>query len=262
MVVIEENRAFHQIVGNPGAPYINQLAKVGALFTQSFGLVHPSQPNYLALFSGNLQDVHDDACGHRFTDTNLATRLSEAKLSFVSYSESLPYVGYAGCHWGHYWRKHNPVVNWQGANVERAQNRPFSDFPTDYRKLPTVALVVPNSRDDMHDGARRRSTLRGDRWLRKHLARYVFWAASHNSLLILTWDEDDDAHDNHIATLFIGPMVVPGHYDARIDHYDILRTLTEMYGVAALGGPNGTQPITGIWRSHQKTATRSTEPKD
>lgn len=248
VVVIEENRAFAQIVGNPFAPYINQLAQKGTLFTQSFALTHPSQPNYLALFSGSTQGVKDDTCPYRFTSANLATELAHAKLTFTTYSESLPQTGYSGCNWGPYWRKHNPAVNWLGTPAAGPTNRGFSDFPTDYTQLPTVALVIPNNLDDMHDGQPQRSTLRGDRWLRQHLARYVTWASTHNSLLILTWDEDDDAHDNHIATLFVGPMVMPGDDDRRIDHYDVLRTLTEMYRLPALGGLQTTHAIVGMWR--------------
>ena len=53
VIVIEENHGFSQIIGNPRAPYLNRLATAGALFTEAHGVVHPSQPNYLALFSGS-----------------------------------------------------------------------------------------------------------------------------------------------------------------------------------------------------------------
>ena len=52
VIVIEENHSFASIIGSSSAPYINSLAQQGALFTQSFGVEHPSQPNYLDLFSG------------------------------------------------------------------------------------------------------------------------------------------------------------------------------------------------------------------
>ena len=32
----------------------------------------------------------------------------------------------------------------------------------------------------------------GDSWLQAHLQEYVTWAKKNNSLLIITWDEDDD----------------------------------------------------------------------
>jgi len=62
VVVIEENHAYHEIIGSANAPYINELAKGGVLFSNSHGIGHPSQPNYLALFSGSTQGVTSDEC--------------------------------------------------------------------------------------------------------------------------------------------------------------------------------------------------------
>ena len=60
VIVIEENKSYKQIIGNQDAPYINHLANEGAMFTNSFAVSHPSQPNYLALFSGSTYGVQDD----------------------------------------------------------------------------------------------------------------------------------------------------------------------------------------------------------
>ena len=57
----------------------------------------------------------------------------------------------------------------------------------------------------MHDG----SIAEGDTWLRHHLGRYVSWAPTHNSLLVLTWDEDDRSQHNRIFTLVVGAHVAP-----------------------------------------------------
>ena len=56
VVVMEENRPFSAIYGNTAqAPYLNSLIPRGAVFTQSYALTHPSQPNYFMLFSGSHQ---------------------------------------------------------------------------------------------------------------------------------------------------------------------------------------------------------------
>ena len=60
VVVVEENHSYDEVIGNSGAPYINSLATQGALFTNSYAIEHPSQPNYLDLFSGSNQGVTDD----------------------------------------------------------------------------------------------------------------------------------------------------------------------------------------------------------
>src|SRR6476620_678971 len=62
VIVIEENHSFQEIYNSASAPYINSLVPEGALFTQSYALEHPSQPNYLDLFSGSNQGVTDDGC--------------------------------------------------------------------------------------------------------------------------------------------------------------------------------------------------------
>ncbi len=247
VIVIEENKAYKQIIGNMAAQYINHLANEGALFTHSFGVAHPSQPNYLALFSGSAHGVPDNRCLRALTGENLASELRKRGLTFAIYSESMPSVGYTGCEYGHYQRKHNPAVNWQGTNVPPEMNMPFSMFPSDYSKLPTVSMVVPNQLNDMHDGEALKAIIQGDRWLKQNLDSYVQWAKTNNSLLIVTWDEDDDSSNNHIPTIFVGPMVKPGKYDNRIDHYNVLRTIGEMYGLPVIGRTVNADPIRKIW---------------
>ena len=100
VIVIEENKSYFRIIGNREAPYINELAERGALFTNSFGVTHPSQPNYLALFSGSTRGITSNACPLDLGGGNLAGSLLAKGLSFTSYAESMPEPGYAGCIWG------------------------------------------------------------------------------------------------------------------------------------------------------------------
>lgn len=243
VVVVEENKSFSQIVGNPEAPYINSLARRGALFTHSFGVGHPSQPNYLALFSGSTQGVTDDSCPQACTGETLAGELFRTGRSFGSYAESMPSAGYTGCSHDGYARKHNPYVNWQGRGLPASANMPLASFPDQYARLPTVSFVIPDMEHDMHDG----TIGMGDAWLAEHLGSYVQWAALHNSLLILTWDEGPRTGDNRIPTIFVGPMVRRGVYSRRIDHYDVLRTIGDMYGLGSLGKSGAATPIVEVW---------------
>lgn len=246
VVVIEENKRFDQVIGNPEAPYLNALARQGVLFTNSFGIAHPSQPNYLALFSGSTQGVDDNRCPYTFWTPNLASALLEAKLSFASFAEDLPSVGYTGCRVGDYVRRHNPYVNWQGTVLPASGNRPLSDFRNlEFHLLPTVSFLIPNLRNDMHDGSVRRA----DRWLEENIEPYLHWAQTHNSLLILTFDEDDGSGDNRIATIMVGPMLKPGSYPQRIDHYTVLRALEEMYRLPLLGGSAQALPLVNVWKT-------------
>lgn len=245
VIVVEENRGYSKIIGNSDAPYINALAQRGVLFTNSYGVTHPSQPNYLALFSGTTRGISSNACPLELKGENLGGALIEKGLSFVSYSESLPETGYEGCRYGVYMRKHNPAANWKEL---AAFNQPFTAFPQDYSKLPTISLVVPDQRNDMHDG----SIEQGDAWLAQNIEQYAKWAMTNNSLLIVTFDEDDGREGNRIATIFVGEMVKPGKSAQRINHYTLLRTLSEMYGLSILGESKDQQPITGVWKKTGK----------
>jgi acid phosphatase len=242
VIVVEENKTYAQVIGNPAAPFINELSHRGALFTQSYGVTHPSQPNYLALFSGSTRGITSNVCPLELSGGNLASALLEKGRSFASYAESMPQAGFDGCSYGAYMRKHNPVTNWKGL---AALNQPFSAFPQDFEKLPAVALVVPDQLNDMHDG----SIAQGDAWLAKNIESYAQWAMTHNSLLIVTWDEDDESADNRVATMFVGPMVNPDSSSAqRINHYNILRTVEEMLGLAYQGESAQAKSVAGIWR--------------
>jgi len=241
VIVVEENRAYSEIIGNREAPYINSLARRGMLFTNSHGVTHPSLPNYLALFAGSTYNIASDACPLELSGGNLADSLQERSLSFAIYSESLPEVGAAGCIYGGYRRKHNPVAAWKEL---AALSLPFSAFPRDFSKLPTVSWVIPDQRNDMHDG----SVARGDVWLKRNLGTYAKWAAGHNSLLIVTWDEDYNSPSNRVATIFFGQIVRHGSSMQPVNHYSVLRTIEEMYGLPALNNSAHVRAIEGAWR--------------
>jgi phosphatidylinositol-3-phosphatase len=243
VVVIMENHGYPEIIGNARAPFVNRLARRGALFTQSYAIGHPSEPNYLALFSGSTHGLIDDSCPHSFSGRNLAADLIAAGRSFTGYAESLPSAGSAVCGAGEYARKHAPWTDF--SNVPSSAGQPFTRFPArNFASLPTVTFVVPNLCHDMHDCG----VPVGDTWLRAHLARYARWAMTHDSLLILTWDEDDGHDGNRIPTIFTGQMVRPGRYAERITHYSVLRTIEDADRLRHDGHATAVQPITDIWR--------------
>ena len=250
VIVIEENHSYSQIVNNSSAPYIYGLAHstYGANFTKAYAETHPSQPNYLYLFSGDNQGVTNDnkPSGLPFTTGNLGAELLQKSYTFKGYSEDLPSVGSNTTSSGKYERKHNPWVNWQDAStngIPSSLNVPLTDFPTDYSTLPTVSFVIPNQNNDMHDG----SVSTGDSWLQSHLDGYIQWAKTHNSLFILVSDEDDDNHSNNIPAVFVGQMVNAGDYSTNINHLDILKTIEDMYGLSYAGSSNNSNDITDCW---------------
>jgi phosphatidylinositol-3-phosphatase len=256
VLVMEENHSYNEIIGNSSAPYINSLASQGALFSNSFAIEHPSQPNYLDIFSGSNQGVTNDTCPHTFSSNNLGNELRTAGFSYSSYSEDLPSDGSTVCTSGNYARKHNPSVNF--SDLPASTNLRFSDFPTStgYSSLPTVSLVDPNLQNDMHDG----TIQQGDTWLQNNMDAYAQWAKTHNSLLIVTWDEDDSSQSNQIPTLFVGANVTPGSYSERINHFSVLRTLEDAYGLGALGSSASATPITDVFSGGTGNTVTVTNP--
>lgn len=250
VILIMENHSFNQIIGSKEAPYINTITKNPntALFTQSYGVANPSQPNYIVLFSGCNQGITDDSPPKTFpfSSDNLGSQLLNAGKTFVSYTEDLPYVGYGGETSGDYVRRHNPAVYWMGTGINQLPAtviQPLTSFPENFELLPTVCFVVPNNNNNMHD----QSISRGDKWIESHFPRYIEWAKTHNSLFILTFDEDDETHDNHITTIFSGEMVKSGSYSQKINHLNILRTIEDMHGLSYACNAAKADPIKECW---------------
>ncbi len=236
-----ENHSYGDIIGSADAPYINSLARQGALFTNSSAITHPSQPNYLDLFSGSDQGITDDSCPHTLSAPNLGAGLIAAHRTFAGYSEDLPVTGSVVCNTAEYARRHVPWANF--TNVPRAASKQYSAFAAGgYAQLPTVSFVIPNLCNDMHDCP----VATGDTWLRQHISGYVQWAMSNDSLLILTWDEGSS--DNHIVTIFAGQQVQPGRYPQPLTHFGVLRTIEDAYRLPHDGAAATATPVTYIWK--------------
>ena len=283
VIVVEENKDYEEIIGNSNAPYINNvLKKEGANFTRMYGEEHFSQGNYFWMFSGDNHTIgfidqvpsKENNPNYPFKTTNLGEQLINKGLSFKGYAESLPTIGFTGdtASAGLYARKHVPWISFanvpNGTTVATSSNIRFADFPSDpaqYDTLPTVAFVIPNLKNDMHDGPIIESIPAGDRWLQKNIDPYYQWAKDHNSLLILTFDENDDKRgyrgltnplvdpqtcagegrdheycvdlQNRIVTIFAGAHIKPGDYPEGkgITHVNLLRTLEAMYGLSKAG---------------------------
>jgi hypothetical protein len=178
-------------------------------------------------------------------------------------------------------RKHNPVTNWMNDTNPTANqypsslNQPFTTFqdiansPGGFANLPTVSYVVPDQDFDMHDG----TIEAADTWLKTNiLDTYLPWAMTHNSLLIVTWDEDGtNTPTNQIPTIFAGAKVRPGNYTetnlnannphvgsptdpgiqtptgTAMNHYNVLSTIEDVYGLAHIGGSVNRPPVTDIF---------------
>lgn len=211
------------------------------------------------------------------TSPNLGAAIINVGGTFGSFSESLPYPHYddpndpnsAALDVDLYRRKHNPAINWinfRGSQLpddkarfllpvsvnlgftnthDPVDGNDYRGFALDtkgahigYEQLPTVSIVVPNDQHNAHSS----SIAAADAWLVTHIKPYAEWARTHNSLLVVTFDEDGSTdatggnpdmtgHDT-IFTVFYGPVgsVIPGRYLDRIDHLNVMSTVLYLYG--------------------------------
>ncbi|MFM7207772.1 MAG: alkaline phosphatase family protein [Planctomycetaceae bacterium] len=266
VVVVEENHSFSEVIGSSDAPFLNSLATGGALLTGMHGITHPSQPNYLHLFSGASQGQTTNGIpvGIPFTTSNLGGALAAAGRSFTGYSESLPSVGFQGDSFtadlgvNQYARKHNPWMNWlatspTGFQLPMSAGQPFTSFPGDFTMLPTVSFVTPNEQHNMHDG----SIAEADAWLQANLAGYATWAAAHNSLLVVTWDEDLGGERNRVPTVLFGAGVRQGEVPGTWTLHNLLRTIEDSTGAGHSGSAADVQPIVGAFAGDPVTVAAS-----
>ena len=247
IVVVMENRNFSDVRNEP---YTASLIASGTLFSNSYALTRPSQPNYLALWSGSTMGVDSNDCpapGSPYTTENLGHAVEAAGLTWRAYSEHLPTAGSSVCEAGDddlYTRKHCPWTNW--SNLNHKNERPYSHLRADIlaRRLPNLAFVIPNNCNNTHDC----SIATGDDWLSRNLPAMIS-AVGNRGLVILTYDEDEDG-SNHILTVFAGGSVRAGYvHDERITHYTVLRTITDALGLRPFGRATSEPAMVGPWRA-------------
>jgi len=255
VVIVLENKGYDQV---RSAPYIASLIDRGASFTDYHAIAHPSQPNYLALWSGSTLGVRGNTCpapGAPFSVENLGHACESAGLGWRAYAEDLPSPGSSACKASGYARKHAPWTNF--ANLEHGNERPFSDLARDAAagQLPALAFVVPNLCNSGHNCP----ISVADAWLAEHVPA-MLEAVGPKGIVVLTFDEDDGGPTNRILTVAAGAPIKRGYVSARtVSHYTLLRTVCESLGLPAFGAAKAEKPITDIWARGAKDAVGEVE---
>src|SRR5262249_39258385 len=101
--------------------------------------------------------------------------------------------------------------------------------------LPAFTSVTPDLCSDTHDC----SIQTGDTWLQgwvpKIIASPLYQAG--NTVLFITYDEDDTVSGNHIVTIVVSPYTAPGTQSGTLyTHYSLLRTTEELLGITTYLG--------------------------
>jgi hypothetical protein len=252
IVVVFENKERGAIAGNPAAPTFTALGRRYATLAGYTGVAHPSLPNYLALVSGSTQGITDDCTDCVVDGPSLADTLAAAHRTWKTYAEGLPSAGSTVASAGRYAKKHDPFVyfrsvldtpSWLDGVV------PFGRLAADVRarSLPDYSLVVPDLCNDMHDC----SVATGDHWLATKIVPLLSSPALAGSVVFVVFDEGTSSKGGggSIAAFAAGPAVRSGAtFTPAVNHYSLLRTVEQAWGLPLLGQSAQARPITGIWR--------------
>ena len=202
----------------------------------------------------------------------IADRLVDAK----NYAEDYPTGpdAHTVTERGWYARRHVPFASFAstqdrshivsvGADVFDPRHQFLIDAD-DPEHFPRYSFYSPNTRNDGHDCG---LEVASD-WLYKFLTRFATTSAAESTLVVVTFDESADREEtNRIYTVFLGPMLDPGVKvsSQALNHYNVLRTIEDNFGVAPLAdGDGGALGIDGIWklRAILPTTKALTRPED
>ncbi|SRR6266487_550236 len=244
IVVVEENHSYEQIIGNPAAPFLNQLASRGTVLSNYYAISHPSLPNYLAMTSGDTQGISSDCPRCEVAADNLGGQLERAGISWKAYQQGLPGPCSNVPNAGDYARKHDPFMYYDGVRSGSGCSSrvvPATQLDADVAggALPRFAFVTPDLSHDMHgNGGRSDDQLvaSADAWLRgfyEQLTASPAWRQ--DTRLVVTFDEGSGggssgccgglAQGGHVLTLVSGPHVPTGQDARAYSHYSLLRSI-------------------------------------
>lgn len=252
VIIVEENHSRSNILGNDAAPYINKLAAENALATNYRAVMHPSLPNYLAMTSGTNAGITDDCepgDGCMAQVPNITDAIEKSGRTWKMYAESMP----APCTATNselYGVRHNPFMYYPSVTDDKAACEahvvPLTRLSEDLKSaegLPNYVFIAPNVCNDMHDCP----VETGDAWLSRHVPKILASPAftTQNSLLVLTWDEDEDEGGNNtVPTIFAGPAARQAFTSHRkYDHYSLLHTIESRWGLTPMTANDRKAPV-------------------
>jgi len=265
LVIVMENHGLHDIINNPAAPFMNQLASTYALGTNYTAINHPSLPNYLGLISG--QDfvswsTSDCSPGPGCTASaapNLVDTLEARGLTWKAYMEDYPsscgsqcspgscFLGDNGT--GAYAARHDPFVYFD--DIANSTNRCSRIVPAnsggnggpDDRLLADLASpstssnfmwLTPNLCDDMHDCP----VSAGDSYLANVVPQILTSKlfAHQKAALFITFDEGDNPYPNdQVYTVWAGSGIRESFESpVQHSHYSLIKSLETVWKLPSL----------------------------
>jgi acid phosphatase len=246
-VVVLENENYDNAIVQPE---LASLASRGALLGSYYAITHPSQPNYLALVGGATFVTGSNPVSLPYT--HLGDLLEARGLNWKTYAEGYPGGCFLGAATGAYVRRHVPFLNFTDvqndpARCTRVVPSAQLDLDVGRGELPDFALYVPDLNHDGHDTG----VAFADAWMRTRFEPLLANPAFTNGLLfIVLFDEGRPTGANRIYCAFLGAGVRRGSVSfTPYDHYDLLRTIEEIFKTGTLGRMDDAAKVIGdVWR--------------
>jgi hypothetical protein len=241
LVVVLENHSASNAL--EGMPVLAAAAHRYGRATQSFGLTHPSLPNYLAIAGGSTFGVRDDnlPVAHPLAGSSVFGQVLAAGKVAKTYAEGMTTACQVRSS-GRYAVKHNPWLYFT-MPVERAGCRRYdvpAGTPTNgalHRDivagtLPTFSLLIPDLCNDAHDC----SLSAADSWLHGWLGQLLAGQEFRTGQLAVavTFDEDHRDANNNILTAVLHKGLQGEVVSNRLDHYALSRAVSRLVGARPL----------------------------
>jgi len=239
-LIVMENEERRSIIGNPAAPYINQLAATYGQATNYTAISHPSEPNYIALAAGSTAGVINDG-NYDLADANVFDQIEASGRTWQVAAQNYP----GGCYTratasggadgpGTYVRKHNPALSFTSISRNPARCARIGDFHGFDPAGASFTWIEPNLCNTMHDCSIRT----GDAWLASFLPTILASSAyQQGGLILLTFDEGGTniRGGGQVATIVISPLARAGFVsNTAHDHYSLLRTIQVAWSLPCL----------------------------
>ena len=237
-VLVMENKSPADIIDRPDAPFLNHLIDRYASATDYRAVTHPSQPNYLALFSGSTHGIGDNE-SHDVGGPTIASQLEAAGRTWRVAAENVPGGCYTGAlasdgpdGVGRYARKHNPAISFTEIQESTSRCANIHDFSHFEPGAADYQFIVPNLCNQMHDC----TVAVGDAFLKQFVGDLIgspSW--SKDDVLFLTWDEGRHSPQNSVPLVVVSDRVKSGYVSARpYTHYSLLRTIQAAWQLPCL----------------------------
>jgi hypothetical protein len=284
LIVVLENQDYDSAIEND---LLKSLAKKGVLFSSFVNLYHDSYPNYLAMIAGSDFGTHSPrflSDRQRNFNDDAEHRTIGDLLNWKNYAEDYPASASAerpflGEHKGRYVRRHVPFLSFKKVQTESFRNvvgidthandnafvSDIGSFVADPQNhpLPEYMLYSPNLDDDGHDPTSNPELglKKATDWLRVFLTTWLHfddksWVPKDDqlkrTLVIVTFDESEgNKQPERIYTVFLGSMVKPQEVSTPYNHYSVLRTIEDNFGLKPIHSDSGdgkASVMSGIWK--------------